>query len=92
MTEKTTAAGWVVQLTTPGSPIVQPEGSKWRPTVISSPTFQFFNVAIGSADKAVAAVRKKLGASEEAPMRVVRPLSAAEVDSIALRAGDTKPA
>jgi hypothetical protein len=41
----------------------------------TNPTFQFFNVAIGSADKAVETVRKSLGASAEAPLRVVRALS-----------------
>lgn len=57
-----------------------------------APTFQFYNVAIGSADKAVEAARKKAGASEEAAMRVVRALSPSEVDSIKLRAGEAKPA
>jgi hypothetical protein len=57
-----------------------------------APTFQFFNVAIGSADKAVEAARKKAGASEEAAIRVVRPLSSSELDSIKLRAGEAKPA
>jgi hypothetical protein len=58
----------------------------------TSPTFQFYNVAIGSAAKAVEAARKKAGASEEAPMRAVRALSAAEIASIPLRAGEVQPA
>lgn len=92
MSEKASAAGWVVQLTIPGLPIVPTEGAKWRPTMNSSPTFQFFNVAIGSADKAVEAARKKAGAAEDAAMRVVRELSATEIDFIKLRAGEVQPA
>ena len=92
MSEKSGAAGWVVQITIPGIPIVQAEGSPWRPAMTTAPTFKFFNVAIGSADKAVEAARKKANASEEAPMRVVRALSAAEIATIPLRDGETKPA
>ena len=68
------------------------EGSRWRTPVSRAPTFQFFNVAIGSADKAVEAARKKARASDDAPMRVVRELSTAEIESINLRAGEAKPA
>jgi hypothetical protein len=57
-----------------------------------APTFQFFNVAIGSAEKAVEAARKKAGASDDAALRVVRALSSSELDSIKLRAGEAKPA
>jgi len=58
----------------------------------TAPTFQFFNVAIGSAEKAVEAARKKAGASNEAPIRVVRALSSSEIASINLPAGEAKPA
>jgi hypothetical protein len=92
MTDKASAAGWVVQLTIPGEPIVLAEGSRWRTPVSTAPTFQFFNVAISSEDKAVEAARKKAGALPEAPMRVVRALSSAEIASIDLRAGEAKPA
>jgi hypothetical protein len=92
MSETATAAGWVVQLTIPGLPRIPAEGAKWRPAETMAPTFQFFNVAIGSADKAVEAARKKTGASDEAVMRVVRALSASELDSIKLRTGEAKPA
>lgn len=93
MTDKASAAaGWVVQITIPGIEIIPPEGSKWRPATTTAPTFQFFNVAISSADKAVEAARKKAGASSEAPMRVVRELSSAELASINLRVGEAKPA
>ena len=92
MSEKTSAAGWVVQLTIPGVPIIQAAGAKWRPAMNTAPTFQFFNVAIGSADKAVEAARKKAGATDEAVMGVVRQLSATEIDHIKLRSGDVQPA
>ncbi|MEO8419996.1 MAG: hypothetical protein ABI457_02270 [Hyphomicrobium sp.] len=59
---------------------------------MTAPTFEFFNVAIGAADKAVEAARKKAGASEESELRVVRALSSSEIDSIKLRAGEAKPA
>jgi hypothetical protein len=92
MTEKTSAAGWVVQITIPGVPIIQAEGTKWRPATSTAPTFQFFNVAIASAEKAVEAVRKSVGASAEAPLRVVRALSPAEIDVLRLRVGEAVPA
>jgi hypothetical protein len=92
MSEKSSAAGWVVQLTIPGLLKPQIEGSKWRPAVTSAPTFLFFNVAIDSPEKAIEAARKKAGAAEDAAMSTVRALSAAEIESIKLRSGDAKPA
>jgi hypothetical protein len=92
MINSASAAGWVVQLTIPGVPIIPPEGSKWRPAMLTAPTFQFFNVAIGSADKAVEAARKKIGASAEVAMIVVRGLSPAEIEVLRLRPDETKPA
>jgi hypothetical protein len=90
MAEKTTASGWVVQLTIPGTAT---EGGVWRgPPLADAPTFRFFNVAIPAPEKAVEAARKKAGASEEAPMRTVRQLSSSEISSIGLRAGEAKPA
>jgi len=68
------------------------EGSPWRPAMNFLPSFQFFNVAIGSAAKAVEAARKRAGASEDAAMRVVRELSPPEIASIKLREGEAKPA
>lgn len=92
MTEKAAAAGWVVQVTIPGIPKVPIPGAPWRPATTTAPTFQFFNVAVGAADKAVETARKKAGASEETELRVVRPLSATEIASISLRSGEAKPA
>ena len=92
MTDKTSPAGWVVQLTIPGEPIILVEGSRWRTPMSTAPTFHFFNVAIGSPEKALEAARKTAGASDEAPVRVVRALSSSEIASINLPAGEAKPA
>jgi hypothetical protein len=89
LVDKTTSAGWVVQLTVPGAAA---QGSGWRAAVQKAPSFQFFNVAIGSADEAVEAVRHNVKAAEDAPIRVVRSLSIAELASIGLRSGQIKPA
>ena len=52
MTGKKLAAGWVVQLTLRQlKQDVEPD--------TRAPTFQFFNVAISSPDKAIEAARKK---------------------------------
>ena len=83
-------AGWVVQLTNPGVPRVQPEGAKWRPAELTSPTFQFYNVAISDADLAVEMVRTKVDVPAEAIIRVVRSLSPAEIAAIPLRKGEAK--
>ena len=56
----------------------------------TAPTFQFYNVAISSAEKAVEAVRKKASASEDAAIRTVRSLLAAEVAAIPLRTGEAQ--
>ena len=80
----------MVQLTVPGAAA---ERSGWRgPALAKPPSFQFFNVAIGSADAAVEAVRLKVKAGADAPIRVVRSLSVAELASIGLRSGQLKPA
>ena len=84
--DKTHAAGWVVQLTVPGTL----EAS--RPPVQKAPSFHFFNVAIGSVDEAVEAVRHKVRAAADAPIRVVRSLSIGELAAIGLRSGQIKPA
>jgi hypothetical protein len=90
MTEKSVPAGFVVQLTIPGK---KTEGGTWRGAALEdAPTFQFFNVAIAADDKAVEAARKKISASEEAPMRTVRTLSASEIAFLGMRSGEVRPA
>ena len=77
-----------MQLTVPGAAL---EGSGLRgPPLHKAPSFQFFNVAIGSADAAVEAVRSKVG--RDAPVRAVRSLSLAELAAAGLRSGQIKPA
>jgi hypothetical protein len=69
------------------------EGSIWKGLALEGPpSFQFFNVAISSPEKAVEAARKLAGASAEASMRVARKLSSPEIESINLRSGEAKPA
>jgi hypothetical protein len=89
MTTKTLAAGWVVHLTIPGKRTERPD-LPWVGAVLSSPTFHFFNVAIGDADKAIEAARRKAGAPADALMRVVRALSPSEIAAHNLRAGEAR--
>jgi len=79
MTDKASAAGWVVQVSTQ----VPTEGA---------PRFEFFNVAISAADKAIEATKKKSGAADTALIATVRQLTSPEIASIDLRAGEVKPA
>ena len=85
MTGKKLAAGWVVQLTLRQlTPDDAPDSR--------APTFQFFNVAISSPDKAIEAARKKAGAPTDAPMRIVRELSQQEIAALSLHTGHVKAA
>lgn len=81
--------GWVVQLTILAR---QQPGSGVRGAVPQMPVskFQFWNVAVSPPEEAIAAARKQAGAPSDAPMRVVRALSAAEVAATSLRAGQAK--
>jgi hypothetical protein len=89
MTDKTSATGWVVQMSIPG---VAVDGSEAVGAAKSPASFKFFNVAIASPHEAVEAVRKKVKASEGAPIRAVRALSATEIAEIGLRPDTVKPA
>jgi hypothetical protein len=86
MTAETTPAGWVVQLTTLGLPV---EG---KPDEVPGSTFQFFNVAEKQPEQAIEIARKTASAASQAPMRVVRPLSSAEIGALRLRPGQAQPA
>ena len=84
MTDKTSSAGWVVQVTaapaTPGA---------------DHPAFKYYNVAIDDAAKAVAAVEaaaKHKGAPKDVRVDPIRKLSLREIASIPLKAGEVKPA
>lgn len=87
MTTTRAAAGWVVQLTVLG---IGAEGTK--SAELPGSNFQFFNVAVASSDQAIHLARKLAGAPNDAPMRVVRTLSSAEIAAIRLPAGQAKPA
>ncbi len=89
MKDEKTVAGWVVQVTIPGTA----QSLLWRGPVVAGPSsFQFFNVAIGSAEAAIEAVRQKIGASQDTSVTVVRLLSVAELAAAGLRSGQIKPA
>jgi hypothetical protein len=90
MIEKPPPAGWVVQATIEAP---RTEGSAWRGSAApSAPSFQYFNVAIAASDKAVKATEIQLAGTKVLEVRVVRPLSQAEIAAAALKAGEAKPA
>ena len=94
MSDKTTPAGWVVQLTLP-APIAptRADGTPWiGPAILGAPSLQYFNVAIADAEMAVIAKRKHSGSNSEVIIGVVRALSAAEVASIPLSVGEVRRA
>ena len=92
MTDNAPETGWVVQVTVPAPP--QMSNSMWRgETGRNAPTFQYFNVAIADAVKAVAATAKHLDEPDEnREMRVVRGLSLGEIAALSLTPGQVKPA
>ena len=89
MAEKKSPAGWVVQVSIPRVAI---EASEKVGAAKAPASFQFFNVAIGSPQEAVEAVRKKMRASADAPIRAVRALSESETAALRLRPDAVKPA
>jgi len=94
MSDKTTPAGWVVQLTLPAhiTP-ARPDGAPWiGPAILGAPSLQYFNVAIADAEMAVEATRKHSGSDSGVIVGVVRALSAAEVASIPLSVGEVRRA
>ena len=96
MTEKTSPAGWVVQVAVP-APIAPPraDGTRWIGAVaLSAPSFQYFNVAIAAASNAIEATSKHLTKvkGEDGEMSVVRGLSSAEIAVLKLKAGEVRPA
>ena len=63
--------------------------------LVSAPSFEYFNVAIAAADKAIKATTKHLAEGAEAKagvMSVVRKLSSGEIAALSLQAGEVKPA
>jgi hypothetical protein len=97
MTDKALPAGWVVQAAIPAKPEERAADAPWRPSamLVSAPSFEYFNVAIASPDKAIEAAAKHLAKGAEAragKMSVVRKLSAGEIVALRLKAGEVKPA
>ena len=96
MSEKTSPAGWVVQVTVP-APVAPPraDGLRWIGAVaLSAPSFQYFNVAIAAPKTAMEATTKHLASTEVkgGEMSVVRALSAKEIAALHLKAGEVRPA
>jgi hypothetical protein len=96
MNQKTSPAGWVVQVAVP-APIAPPraDGLRWIGAVaLSAPSFQYYNVAISAPKSAIAATTKHLTETEAqgGEMSVVRGLSAKEIAALSLEAGQVKPA
>ncbi len=79
MSNKTAPAGWVIEIATP-----MPEGAPSK--------FSYFNVNEADAFAAIIAAKKKAGASDDAHMRAVRPLTSEEVQTLGLRQGQAKSA
>ena len=98
MTAKAPPAGWVVQVTIASSPVPPAkEGAQWiGEKMPGAPSFEYFNVAIASPDKAVEATTKYLAKgkvdAEHVDASTVRELSSAEVAALRLKAGEVKPA
>ena len=96
MPEKTSPAGWVVQVAVP-APIAPPraDGTRWIGAVaLSAPSFQYFNVAIAAPKNAIEATTKHLASAEAkgGEMSVVRQLSSKEIAALSLAAGEVRPA
>ena len=91
MTEKASPAGWVVQVTTQGKPSLTPSASGRLSSILGAPSFQYFNVAIAGAVKAVEAATRFADA-EGKESRVVRGLSTEEIAVLSLKPGEVKPA
>jgi hypothetical protein len=94
MIDKTSPAGWVVQVITPGkaSLIATPGGRRSGPGLVGPPSFRYFNVAIAAAGMAIEATTKQLAEDDDKETAVVRPLSSAEIATLKLKAGDVVPA
>jgi hypothetical protein len=88
MTDKSSPAGWVVQVTTPGLPSLTPSAGGKLHDLLGPPSFEYFNVAIGAPAKAVEAATKQLAEGRDREARTVRALSSEEIAVLSLKAGD----
>jgi hypothetical protein len=94
MNDKTAPAGWVVQQTVPAAPAAADRARWIGPVLLAAPSFQYFNVAIASVEKAIEATMKHLARAEvqAGEMSVVRGLSLREIAALRLEDGQVKPA
>ena len=93
MIDKASPAGWVIQVTIPAPP--PPESARWISSVgLGAPSFQYFNVAIAAADKAMAATSKHLANANaiDGEKSAVRGLTAGEISALHLEDGEVRPA
>jgi hypothetical protein len=91
MTDRAPPAGWVVQVTIPApAPLAPPSGRWIGPAALSAPSFKYFNVAIADLNMAVEATARQSAEAEPRETRVVRELSAREIDALSLKAGEVK--
>jgi hypothetical protein len=92
MLDKAPPAGWVVQIVIPGERSLERLPSGYLSTLLGAPTFKYFNVAVATAEAAMAATTKHLADPEDRETSVVRALSTAEIAVLGLTAGEVKPA
>jgi hypothetical protein len=96
MIQKTSPAGWVVQVSISAPPTPpRADGTRWiGADVMGAPSFQYYNVAIAAPSNALEATAKHLAAANAADgeKSVVRELSAGEIAALKLKAGEVKPA
>lgn len=73
---------------TPG----QPSSSNRLSALLGPPSFKYFNVAVATAEAAIAAAIKHLADPQHPETSVVRTLSSGEIAALGLSAGDVKAA
>lgn len=88
MTENTSLTGWVVEVTTLGDLSGSEGRSNYFKSLRGAPSFKYFNVAIAVASKAEEATTAHLADAPDREARAVRALSAKELASLNLRAGE----
>ena len=93
MSEKTSPAGWVVQVSVPQPAPQRQIAGEWTEPDVAVP-LRYFEVAIADAEEAVEIVRKRTSeaASHDVEVRAIRALSPAEISALKLKAGAVKPA
>jgi hypothetical protein len=92
MSDQKSPAGWVVQVIIPGQASSERSPSGYLSTLLGAPSFKYFNVALATAEAAIAATTKHLGDPEHRETSVVRALSLREIAALGLSAGDVEPA